>query len=89
MALLVNKARVDVDKPDQRGGTALMGAANNGHTPVVVALVEGGAELDLQNTDGDTALMCAAVWGHTPVVVKLIEGGAELDLQDKVAGVGG
>ena len=42
----------------QYGKTALMYAADDGHTPVVVALIDGGAKLNLQNT------VAGDVWRH-------------------------
>ncbi len=51
-----NKIIRDPDKRDDKGLTALMRAAWNGHIDVVNKLLQGGAEVDLQDPEGRTAL---------------------------------
>jgi ankyrin repeat protein len=58
-------------------------AAESGHTATVEALIQAGADPNLQNDDGWTALMWASGAGHTCTVEVLIGAGAKLDLQTK------
>ena len=63
------------DLRDKRGEyciTPLMEAALNGHPEVVEVLVDGGAQLDLQDCGG-TALWWAA-YGNQPAVVRFLVG---------------
>lgn len=66
----------------RRGGmTALHYAARQGHTDTVVALLEGGADID-QITDGDRSspLLVATVNGNFDVAMTLLEKGADPNL---------
>ena len=67
-------ARPDLrDKGNENGITPLMWAALMGHPEVVEVLVDGGAQLDLQNSYGCTALWYAA-HRNQPAVVRLLVG---------------
>ena len=71
-------ARPDLrDEKDGCGETPLMWAADNGHPEVVEVLVDGGAQLDLQNSGGRTALWNAAYGDHPAVVRLLVDRGAD------------
>eukprot|EP00242_Pyramimonas_sp_CCMP2087_P001271 CAMPEP_0198227982 /NCGR_PEP_ID=MMETSP1445-20131203/111440_1 /TAXON_ID=36898 /ORGANISM="Pyramimonas sp., Strain CCMP2087" /LENGTH=101 /DNA_ID=CAMNT_0043908201 /DNA_START=12 /DNA_END=313 /DNA_ORIENTATION=+ len=59
------------------GVTALMGAAQGGHTEVVRELLHKGADANATDDDGETALMRAAWKGHTEVVRELLQKGAD------------
>jgi ankyrin repeat protein len=48
--------------------TALMEAAAWGYLPVVEALLEKGADLEIKNKEGQTAWLLAAMGGHTEIV---------------------
>ena len=50
--------------------------------PVVVALLEGGADVNLKRPSGATALMRAAAGGHLAVVQELITRGADTSAVD-------
>ena len=77
------KAGADVNaKNTIRGDTALMIAAENGHTEVAAALIKAGADFNAKNTNGWTALLIAAKNGHTEVAAALIK--AELILMLKI-----
>lgn len=65
--------RSDVNmKARQNGQTALMLAASHGRMQICKALLDNGAEVNLQDNDGSTALMCAAEHGHTGVIELLL-----------------
>ncbi len=64
---------------DRTGNTALMIAANNGHTDCVQALIDAGAKVNHTNSMGFTTLMGAALTGHTQCVQALIDAVANLD----------
>ncbi|NBX72517.1 DEAD/DEAH box helicase, partial [bacterium] len=51
--------------------------------PVVQALLNSGANINLQNNDGWAALMAAALNGHLAVVQALLNSGANINLQNK------
>ncbi|CAI8041893.1 Kinase D-interacting substrate of 220 kDa [Geodia barretti] len=60
-----------------------MRAAWEGKTDVVVELVKGGANLDLQNKDGDSAVIRAVV-GYEPATLReLVRAGSDLNLQNQ------
>lgn len=42
---------------NQFGDTALICAAHNGHVPIVTALLDKNANIDLVNNNGETALI--------------------------------
>ena len=67
----------------QEGKTALILAAQNGHTNVVRILVnDGGAHVNVQDGTGMSALHWAAQNGHTNVVHILVnDGGAHVNVQ--------
>ena len=56
-----------------------MRAAGGGHLPLVLTLIEKGADVDAKDKGGDTALMGAARGGHLPLVLALIEKGADVE----------
>ena len=49
-----------VDEADQRGTTALIHAAENGHVDVVQLLITVGADVNIVNNDGYTSLLAAS-----------------------------
>jgi uncharacterized protein len=73
------KRGVDSNSIDSRGDHALFVAARTGALPMVRALVEGKAKVDLRTRHGDTAIMAAALGGHLPVVKYLRESGATIN----------
>ena len=70
-----------------RGVTLLMLASGNGHGPIVGALLERGAAVDLQDATGFSALMFAASnyssQRHLDVVQRLLRGGAKIGLREQ------
>ena len=69
--LLIEKGAV-VNKQHKNGKTALMEAANNGHSQIVQMLIDAGADVRIQNKFKWNALMEASHKGHTEVVKQLI-----------------
>ena len=66
------------------GETALINAAQKGHSEVIKLLLAAGADPDLQTkTEGRTALMAAARNGEEEAVQVLLNAGANPDLQNK------
>ena len=57
-------------------------AAENGHSNTVEALLEHGAEIDLQDRSGMTALMTAVIAGRVKSVKALLERGADPGIKD-------
>ena len=59
------------------GATALVYAALHGHTTIVQALLEKGADPNAKDNVGMTALMAAVSRGHADVIQLLQEVGAK------------
>jgi uncharacterized protein len=62
---------------------ALHLAARDGHTAVIAALLEAGADINALEGTRSTALMYAAYNGHLEAVELLIQQGADLNLSDQ------
>lgn len=56
----------------QAGQTALMLAVSHGRMGMVRALLDRGADVNLQDDEGSTALMCASEHGHADIVRLLL-----------------
>ena len=75
-------AGTNVNALDQEGHTALMLAGYNGHTKIVIMLIEEDAVVDRRDLMGQTALLYASS-GQFPETVKvLLDKGAEPDIVD-------
>ncbi|XP_034094823.1 KN motif and ankyrin repeat domain-containing protein 1-like isoform X1 [Gymnodraco acuticeps] len=59
-------------KASQAGQTALMLAVSHGRTDMVRALLDQGADVNLQDDEGSTALMCSSEHGHAHIVRLLL-----------------
>jgi len=59
--------------------TPLIWASVRGHTDIVYALLEAGAEVEYRLADGQTALMRASDNGHIEIVKALLEAGADVN----------
>ena len=71
-------------KDPQSGSTMLAIAALMGHTEVVTALLERGADVNAKSRDGGTALHAAAFLGRVETVKFLLEKGADITLRDNM-----
>ncbi|KAK7799367.1 hypothetical protein U0070_005285 [Myodes glareolus] len=73
-------------KASQTGQTALMLAISHGHQDMVAALLECGADVNVQDADGATALMCASEYGRLDTVQLLLaQPGCDLTILDNVS----
>ena len=81
--MLAKAELVNPNKLNDRGQNALHLAARSGNTGTVHALLDAGAQLDLQDEDGQSALHLAAPLGHVEVVDALLHAGAKVDLLNK------
>jgi ankyrin repeat protein len=68
--------------PPQGGFTALMFAARQGAAEAATALVDAGADMNVQDPDGAPALTVSIVNGHHDVARLLLERGANSNLPD-------
>ncbi|KAM8822262.1 KN motif and ankyrin repeat domain-containing protein 3-like, partial [Synchiropus picturatus] len=69
---LFSKGNVNA-KASQAGQTALMLAVSHGRQEMVLALLECGADVNVQDDEGSTALMCASEHGRAEIVKVLLE----------------
>lgn len=70
----------------QTGQTALMLAISHGHQDMVAALLECGADVNVQDADGATALMCASEYGRLDTVQLLLaQPSCDLTILDNVS----
>ncbi|KFY67917.1 hypothetical protein V496_01325 [Pseudogymnoascus sp. VKM F-4515 (FW-2607)] len=70
---------VDLDLPDEEGTAPLIYASCFGHEPVVVALLEAGANVDKQDRNQWSALMWAMTNRHKGIAKTLLDAGASPD----------
>lgn len=72
--------------PLQAGQTALMLAVSHGRLEMVRALLECGADVNVQDDEGSTALMCASEHGRAEIVKLLLEQpGCDISIVDNVS----
>jgi len=64
------------------GSTPLISASVFGKTEVAKALIEAGADINLQNNEGSTALHSAAFLCHIEIVKMLLDKGVEKNLRN-------
>ena len=70
----------------QHEATPLYASAFNGHTNIVLALLQAGAAVDAKDKSGTTPLFISAQQGHTNTVLTLLQAGAAVDAKNKVRG---
>ncbi|XP_028907851.1 KN motif and ankyrin repeat domain-containing protein 3 isoform X2 [Ornithorhynchus anatinus] len=72
------------EKASQAGQTALMLAVSHGRQEMVTALLDSGADVNLQDEEGSTALMCASEHGRVETVrLLLAQPGCDPAILDK------
>ena len=71
----------DANVRDGKGRTALMHAADKGHTLLVPPLLKAGADPNIRASDGATALFMAAVHGHSKIIEALTAAGADPSIE--------
>jgi ankyrin repeat protein len=72
----LTKARVDINKPDEDGATALAWAARNRNLPLAQSLIRAGADANIANEYGVGPLILAAQAGDAKMVLDLLLAGA-------------
>lgn len=70
------------DKEPTMGSTALISASVFGKTEIARALIEAGADLNIQNNEGSTALHTASFLCRTEIVKMLVDKGADQTLKN-------
>ena len=79
--ILISKG-TNVNAVDNRGGSALLLASENGHTEIAKLLIAKRADVNAVDNFGNTALMFASSRGHTKIAELLIEKGADLNARN-------
>jgi len=63
--------------------TALIYAARDGHTEIVLLLIERGGDVNWIDGEGVTPLILAAFKGHDEIARRLLEAGADPTVRDR------
>jgi len=71
-----------INAKDSRGSTALIIATYYNHAAAVSALLDAGANTEVQDTMGNTALMGVSFKGYTEIAKILLEHGAAVDAEN-------
>ena len=77
---LVEKGKLDLDRGDRQGRSALFKACGNNSHEIARLLLEKGATVDHKDEDGHTALAISSQEGHIECMKLLLEKGAEVNL---------
>jgi ankyrin repeat protein len=80
---LLKAPRIQPNYKDKDGNTALILAAQRGHSDTVDALIQAKVNLNLDNKDGMTAMIIAAQNGFARCVALLVKAGADTTIQDR------
>ncbi|XP_058234421.1 transient receptor potential cation channel, subfamily N, member 1 isoform X2 [Hemibagrus wyckioides] len=76
---------IAINKQDKTGRSALLLAAQQGHTPVVKLLLENNARVDVFDEEGKSALHLAAEQGHKEIADILLSNNAFVHAKTKLA----
>ncbi|KAK5093560.1 hypothetical protein LTS08_008884 [Lithohypha guttulata] len=79
---LLYASRATIDRRDTTGMTSLILAAQFGHTTIVQASLDRGADVNACNVNGESGLALAVKNGHTHLVQLLLSVGAQVDMED-------
>jgi len=81
---------MDPNVTDEKGNTALIAAAKEGHQEIVQLLLEKGADIEGRDSKfGGTPLIWAAIRGQTDTVKLLLEKGADINGVEEKNGMSG
>ncbi|MDO4410656.1 MAG: ankyrin repeat domain-containing protein [Akkermansia sp.] len=80
---LLKDNRVEINKKDNDGWTALHWAAWSGLDSLSTLLIEKQADINIAENNGYTPLMLAAMRGNAPVVELLLKNGADINAVNK------
>jgi|GEM_PF-4942930 len=75
--VMISDPATDINAADASGKTALIAAAQHGHTDIINLLTEKKADTDIRDSDGNTALIYAIEAGYAGIVKILLEKGAD------------
>lgn len=75
--------KLDVNKRDSKGRTALLMASIGGEVEIAAMLLDGRARTDFADKLGNTPLNWASSQGEYDIVEMLLEAGADIDSQNK------
>ncbi|WP_172844476.1 ankyrin repeat domain-containing protein [Tumebacillus algifaecis] len=81
----LKRYQADPNRTTKQGWTPLMIAAERGHTAAVQALIESGAQLDLQNALGANAYLIAKTHGNEATMKLLAAAGADTAYSPKLS----
>lgn len=84
LLLSQNDCLKQLEYQDRRGATPLIIASYYGHSKIVKALLNVGANVDATDDTGATSLILASRFGHTSVVLELLSSQADISIQNKV-----
>jgi len=65
---ILKEGKVDINKKDKNGNTALIWASQEGHIEIVKSLLANGANINEKDKYGNTALIWASQEGHIEIV---------------------
>jgi ankyrin repeat protein len=71
-----------INEKDARGSTPLILATYYNHTASVAALLQAGADTEIQDSMGNTALMGVSFKGYTAIAEMLLKNGALADAEN-------
>jgi ankyrin repeat protein len=84
--LLAAGASPDTFHDYNDGATAIVRACEGGHTVIVQALLDSGANVESEDQWGNTTLKTAVMTGHIATALVLLDAGADIDAKDWVDG---
>ncbi|MCE3009228.1 MAG: ankyrin repeat domain-containing protein [Proteobacteria bacterium] len=73
------KSGTEINMKNEKGHSALMLAAYNGHYDATEFLIQSGADVNSVDLDGNSVLMGVVFKGHTSIFELLVKAGANLD----------